>query len=46
MVTKNDKPATRPVRSASVKSSGVILLKAGNQDLRTPVRLGKDTCGY
>jgi hypothetical protein len=46
MVTKNGKPTTQPVRSASVKNSGVILLKAGNQDFRTPVRLGKDTCGY
>lgn len=46
MVTKNGKPATQPVRSAGAKSSGVVLLKAGSQDFRTPVRLGKDTCGY
>lgn len=45
-VAKNRKPATQPVSSAGGKSSGVTLLKAGSQDFRTPVRLGKDTCGY
>jgi len=34
------------VKSISVKSSGVTLLKAGSQDFRIPVRLGKDSCGY
>lgn len=48
MAAKNGKPATQPVRSAGVKrqNCGVVLLKAGNKDFRTPARLGKDTCGY
>ena len=46
MVAKNNKLETQPVKLAEAKNSSVVLLKSGSKDFRTPVRLGKDSCGY